>query len=40
VKSQAGQQFIDWVLSAQGQQAIAGYRRDGQQLFFPNAAPR
>jgi tungstate transport system substrate-binding protein len=37
VKKDLGQQFIDWVLSAEGQQAIAGYKIDGQQLFFPNA---
>jgi tungstate transport system substrate-binding protein len=32
-----GQKFIDWVISPQGQQTIASYRIDGQQLFFPNA---
>ena len=37
VKASAGQAFIDWILSDQGQAAIAGYRMDGQQLFFPNA---
>ncbi|MBL8482626.1 MAG: extracellular solute-binding protein [Rhodocyclaceae bacterium] len=37
VKQQAGQKFLDWVMSTAGQQAIAGYRIDGQQLFFPNA---
>ncbi len=37
VKAEAGQMFIDWVLSAEGQQAIADYKIDGQQLFFPNA---
>jgi tungstate transport system substrate-binding protein len=37
VKKELGQQFIDWVLSAEGQQAIAGYKIGGQQLFFPNA---
>lgn len=37
VKAEAGQAFIDWVLSAEGQQAIADYKIDGQQLFFPNA---
>ena len=37
VKAQPGQQFIDWVLSMEGQVAIASYRIDGQQLFFPNA---
>jgi tungstate transport system substrate-binding protein len=37
VKKEWGQAFIDWVISSQGQQAIAGYRIDGEQLFFPNA---
>jgi tungstate transport system substrate-binding protein len=37
VKTEAGQAFIDWVLSDEGQAAIAGYKVDGQQLFFPNA---
>lgn len=38
VKAAAGQRFIDWVLGPAGQQLIADYRVDGQQLFFPNAA--
>ncbi len=37
VKKELGQQFVDWVLSAEGQQAIADYKIGGQQLFFPNA---
>ena len=37
VKADLGQQFIDWVLSEEGQAAIAAYKVDGQQLFFPNA---
>jgi tungstate transport system substrate-binding protein len=37
VKRDFGQAFIDWVVSAEGQKAIADYRIDGQQLFFPNA---
>ena len=37
VRSDAGQQFIDWLRSPRGQQAIAAYRLNGQQLFFPNA---
>jgi tungstate transport system substrate-binding protein len=36
VKADLAQTFEDWVLSAEGQQAIAGYKIDGQQLFFPN----
>ncbi|XDB00122.1 extracellular solute-binding protein [Sulfitobacter sp. LCG007] len=38
VKAALGQQFVDWVISPEGQQAIADYKVDGQQLFFPNAA--
>ena len=37
VKAALGQEFIDWLISAEGQQAIADYRINGQQLFFPNA---
>lgn len=37
VKTEAGQTFIDWLISAKGQQAIAGFRVGGKQLFFPNA---
>jgi tungstate transport system substrate-binding protein len=40
VKADAGQAFIDWILSDAGQSAIASYTLEGQQLFFPNAAPR
>jgi tungstate transport system substrate-binding protein len=36
VKKDLGQAFVDWVTSAEGQTAIAGYRIEGQQLFFPN----
>lgn len=37
VKRELGQQFIDWLVSPEGQNAIAGYKIDGQQLFYPNA---
>lgn len=37
VKKELGQTFIDWLISPEGQAAIAGYKVDGQQLFFPNA---
>jgi tungstate transport system substrate-binding protein len=37
VKKELGQKFIDWVLSPEGQKAIAAYKINGQQLFFPNA---
>jgi tungstate transport system substrate-binding protein len=37
VKKDLGQAFIDWLVSSEGQKAIADYRINGQQLFFPNA---
>ena len=37
VKAQLGHAFIDWLLSPEGQTAIAGYKINGEQLFFPNA---
>ncbi|MCP5152791.1 MAG: extracellular solute-binding protein [Ectothiorhodospiraceae bacterium] len=37
VKAKSGQAFIDWLRSDEGQSAIAAFRIDGQQLFFPNA---
>lgn len=37
VKAEAGQAFIDWLVSAAGQAAIGSFRIEGQQLFFPNA---
>jgi tungstate transport system substrate-binding protein len=37
VKQELGQQFIDWVASDEGQQAIADFKLNGEQLFFPNA---
>ncbi|OAF16678.1 MULTISPECIES: extracellular solute-binding protein [Bradyrhizobium] len=37
VKKELGQTFVDWLISPEGQSAIAGYKIDGQQLFFPNA---
>jgi tungstate transport system substrate-binding protein len=39
VKAEKGQAFIDWLISADGQMAIASYKIDGQQLFSPNAPP-
>ena len=36
VKAADGQAFIDWLIGGEGQKAIAGYKLDGQQLFFPN----
>jgi tungstate transport system substrate-binding protein len=37
VKAKDGQVFIDWLISDQGQKAIADFQVEGQQLFFPNA---
>jgi len=37
VKKELGQQFIDWLISAEGQKAITDYKINGQQLFFANA---
>ena len=38
VKKELGQQFIDWLVSAEGQKAIADYKIGGEQLFYPNAS--
>ena len=37
VKAADAARFVAWVLSPAGQAAIAGYRINGEQLFFPNA---
>lgn len=37
VRAARAQQFVDWLVSPAGQAAIAAYRINGQQLFFPNA---
>jgi len=37
VKQEMGQAFIGWVVSPEGQKAIADYKIGGEQLFFPNA---
>lgn len=39
VKAAAAKKFIDWVVSPEGQAAIAAYRIGDEQLFFPNARP-
>jgi tungstate transport system substrate-binding protein len=39
VKAELGQEFVDWIVSPEGQQAIASYKINGQQLFFPNPSP-
>jgi tungstate transport system substrate-binding protein len=37
IKKELGQQFIDWLVSPDGQQTIANYKIEGEQLFHPNA---
>jgi tungstate transport system substrate-binding protein len=38
VKKDIGQQLIDWLVSSEGQKAIADYKINGEQLFYPNAS--
>lgn len=38
VKAKEGQAFIDWLISHDGQAAIASYKIEGKELFFPNAS--
>jgi tungstate transport system substrate-binding protein len=40
VKVKEGQAFIDWLISSDGQNTIAGYKVGGEQLFFPDADPK
>jgi tungstate transport system substrate-binding protein len=37
VKKELGQQFVDWLISPEGQRALGGFRIDGEPLFHPNA---
>ena len=37
VKAKEGQAFIDWLISAEGQKAIADFKINGEQQFFPTA---
>lgn len=39
-KSREAALFTDWLTSSEGQQRIAGFTLNGQQLFFPNALPQ
>jgi tungstate transport system substrate-binding protein len=39
VRADEAQAFVDWLTSAQGQAAIAAFRVDGEQLFFPDVVP-
>jgi tungstate transport system substrate-binding protein len=38
VRKDLGQQLIDWLVSSEGQKAIADYKINGEQLFYPNAS--
>jgi ABC-type tungstate transport system, permease component len=40
VKEKEARAFIDWVVSPEGQAAIADYKIEGEQLFFPNASKK
>ena len=37
VKKEAGMKFINWITSREGQETIAAYKINGEQLFFPSA---
>jgi tungstate transport system substrate-binding protein len=37
VKKDLGQQFIDYLISPEGQDVIKNYKVDGQELFYPDA---
>ncbi len=37
VRRNEAQAFVDWLISPRGQEVIAAFRVDGQQLFFPDA---
>jgi tungstate transport system substrate-binding protein len=37
VKKELGQQFIDWLISPEGQKTIADYKIDGEQVFWPQS---
>ena len=38
-KAADGRAFLAWLVSKQGQAAIADFRVDGHMLFHPNAKP-
>jgi tungstate transport system substrate-binding protein len=37
VKKEFGRAFVDWLVSSEGQQAIADFKIDGEPMFYPNA---
>ena len=38
VKAKLGEDFVNWLISPEGQKTIANYKIDGEQLFYPNAS--
>ena len=40
VKEKQAKEFSEWLLSEEGQKAIATFKINGKQVFFPNARPR
>ncbi len=40
VNSEPAREFLNWIVSPMGQQLIAQYKIDGEQLFYPNASPK
>lgn len=39
VKADAASTFIEWLVSEQAQKIIGGFKRGGEQLFYPDAVP-
>lgn len=39
IKAKEGQAFVDWIVSSEGQAAIAAFKINGEQQFFPSAKP-
>ncbi len=39
VKAKEGQAFVEWIVSSEGQAAIAAFKINGEQQFFPSAKP-
>ncbi len=39
VKAKEGQAFVDWIVSSEGQAALAAFKINGKQQFFPSAQP-
>lgn len=39
IKYKEAMTFIDWIVTREAQDRIAGFTKNGKQLFFPNAQP-